>query len=614
MKKRVIISLSVAAALSLSAGTISVSSGWTLAGAPEQISISDIQNNSGCVKAVWRYDSSNPTQPWSLYHRDISSHSYGSINDLPQGSGFWVQGYDSSNCDISYGTTTPTTISNTYGAYGFSWTDVKSDYRYTVTDNKVDFNSTSYMFTLTANKNSGDDSRTEIHTNIDGELTAKARMKLTSSGLSCSAQIRTFTSSQNMTAGGTYISDSGVTLDNSTVYMMPLIKVYGKEIVAQVKLQDANGNYKKIYDADIGIHDDTAPYLNQEYVLKIELNGSILKFKAVKTDGTLVGDSAKTLDLSTKGIIANSFESMKLRATVSDTDTLTTSGDTAKFEVYYADAYDYISSPATTLTITNLETLGQVYQFEDDEDHWYGIFNIASGTNLISVVDYEYEGSVWENDENMSLDYTITDSSIMHLSDDTGFEADYEIVGTQQVTKIGTQSYTNLYLSDVNITVTASGTGETDTWDWAPTYYDGTQEQNVTTNLELKNMYLTNDNWFGGDNKYAMLSGSTSDTSGDVVKGVQDGLWDGCTVTADNDCKKIVRTTEVVGSWSYDSAGTYVDLPDKTKTLSVISDANSPTGYYVQSHDIEKVGTVWNEKILTGSDATQTLIQGILTD
>jgi hypothetical protein len=97
--------------VSLSAGTISVDNSWKLAGAPENISISDIQSNSGCVKAIWQYDSNDNN--WSLYYRGWdTSHLYNPIenNTLASGSGFWVLG--DGECDISYGDNvvlTPTT-------------------------------------------------------------------------------------------------------------------------------------------------------------------------------------------------------------------------------------------------------------------------------------------------------------------------------------------------------------------------------------------------------------------------------------------------------------------------------------------------------------------------
>ena len=75
MKKNVI-GLSVIAALSLCAGTIPVHNSWSLAGAPSDISIDDVKNNSNCVKAIWQYDASNSTKPWSLYHRTITNHGY----------------------------------------------------------------------------------------------------------------------------------------------------------------------------------------------------------------------------------------------------------------------------------------------------------------------------------------------------------------------------------------------------------------------------------------------------------------------------------------------------------------------------------------------------------
>ena len=46
----------------------------------------------------------------------------------------------------------------------------------------------------------------------------------------------------------------------------------------------------------------------------------------------------------------------------------------------------------------------------------------------------------------------------------------------------------------------------------------------------------------------------------------------------------------------------------------MIQDSESPTGYYLQSHGYDKVGSVFHEKLYTGEDVNESLIQGLLTN
>ena len=47
-------------------------------------------------------------------------------------------------------------------------------------------------------------------------------------------------------------------------------------------------------------------------------------------------------------------------------------------------------------------------------------------------------------------------------------------------------------------------------------------------------------------------------------------------------------------------------------TLSIIFNSNSDTDYSVQSIGQDKVGAVWHEKWLTGSEATEAVVQQLL--
>jgi hypothetical protein len=181
------------------------------------------------------------------------------------------------------------------------------------------------------------------------------------------------------------------------------------------------------------------------------------------------------------------------------------------------------------------------------------------------------------------------------------------IANTEQITEMNGTAYTDLYISDLEVHVTAAGSGWTDLWDdWAPSYFDGTNSIDVTNNTQLLDMYLVGDNWYGGESDRVMLAGTSGDTSGDIVE-ADCYEQTGGHYTCD-------RTTTVVGSWSFDaSSGISLDLPKETETLSVVANGSSSTGYFVQSVGMDKVGSVWNDSMLTGSDATAAIVQQMIS-
>ncbi len=272
------------------------------------------------------------------------------------------------------------------------------------------------------------------------------------------------------------------------------------------------------------------------------------------------------------------------------------------------------TSTATKLTWSQLASMTTpIIGVEEDEDHAeYSVWDINTSTFSITEKEYDYSDTSWEFDEKFGGTITPnTDYNISIVESVSDFGADIIIKDTKQITSIGDTTYSNLFVTDIEIVVTVSGLEETHMWNWAPTYWDGSSSVAVTTNTELKNMFLTNSNWFGDD--YAMMSGNTSDTSGNIVKGIQDGLWEGCTVTAENNCKKIVRTSAVIGSWTFDSNGIAMDLPRESQTLSIVSNTDSSTGYVIQSKSVDKVGSIWEEQLYTGSDVSESLTQSLLT-
>ena len=98
---RKVISLSMLLSASLFAGSLSVSNGWNLSGAIGDINSSSFSGSNNCVKALWTYSSSDTSQSWSLYHRDVTAHSYTQLTTIPQATGFWAL-VDGTNCFIDY--------------------------------------------------------------------------------------------------------------------------------------------------------------------------------------------------------------------------------------------------------------------------------------------------------------------------------------------------------------------------------------------------------------------------------------------------------------------------------------------------------------------------------
>jgi len=276
---------------------------------------------------------------------------------------------------------------------------------------------------------------------------------------------------------------------------------------------------------------------------------------------------------------------------------------------YFAPTNDVnvTSQAADTLAFGSFST---AYGFEEGDSDWYNAFTFA--TTSFTGTDYEYTGSSWEIEEDGTFSGTVTKNSDHNISiyeSSEGFGADIIFTQTEQITAIDGVSYTDLYLTDIEVHVTAVGIGWTDTWDWAPTIWDGSNEVAITTNAGLRDMYLTQDNW---TNDYAMLNGNAGDTSGTIVQGEVTGTVSGCTITSDDSCKKVERTTTQIGTWSFDTNGLHLDLPNEMQTLTMVSDTASPTGYYVQSVGQDKEGSIWHEKWLTGNDASQAVVQQLL--
>ena len=580
MKKKLLTSLSMAAALSLQAGTIPVVSGWTLAGAPSDISINDISANSNCVKAIWQYDGSLQ-QPWLLHHRDVSSHSYGSINNLAQGSGFWVLGDESSNCDINYestDTTSPIVAGAYYNSYGFRWLDRKDSDSYLVPNNAVDFVSSEYKFLFSSFHDSSIDSQTEIKTDVGEAYQVVGKVKLTSGSGDSSSHIAVRAGRSVMTTSTAFRTDNGL-ITTGNVYSVSRIQVRGDQIKARVHFEDSEGNKVEVFNETL-LNISTVGAAGIGTIKLNKDDQTILFVLKDSTGTTLLGSKLFTID--TNHYSFDKFDSVRVRTQIN----ADSSNSNVTAELYYVDAEPFLFTKATTLTIADLEAAGTYYNVDRGDD-WYDRWDLSTGT--FSATEYDYNGTNWESDGRFSVNYTIdtTNASVAHISSPiTGdnFAADLEIIRTKQL-----DDNTDLYISDVKYTVTSQGNLEVDTWDGSLNPMHGGNP--VTNRDELIDLFTdVNEYWHLGE---YMLS-----PDGVVVYAVANGTWD------DGNTKYIRGSVVSGASWSIDSNVPnefMIETPEEEKWLGIIGDATN--GYYIQEQSADRVGSVWYEQIITGTGA-----------
>jgi hypothetical protein len=258
----------------------------------------------------------------------------------------------------------------------------------------------------------------------------------------------------------------------------------------------------------------------------------------------------------------------------------------------------------------DLNSFTQGAMISSEDYNWYGSITKSSNTsNNGTWQDFEYYDNQWnqEDTDNITIDVNST-GALFSFPD--GFQMATRVVSTYQINSIGETSFSDLYISSVENTVVSSGSGWNDVNDWAPTYWDQENDTqvNVTTPQQLLTMYLVQNNWFSND--YAMLDGNVSDTSGNVVSGSWDGTsyYQNCD---EGDCRIIERTENVIGSWEFNGTAINVHLPKEYKTFSLVADQNSPTGFFVSEAGLDKVGSVWNDELLSGADATSQTVQTI---
>ncbi|MGM0519375.1 MAG: hypothetical protein ACQERD_07010 [Campylobacterota bacterium] len=265
-----------------------------------------------------------------------------------------------------------------------------------------------------------------------------------------------------------------------------------------------------------------------------------------------------------------------------------------------------IVTESTTAQIDLTSDFSNHISFNMDDFDWFDKMS-KTGTYLtFSPNEYEESSSgtaSWTTEEERSYDLSninATQANVKSTYD--GGEYNLTIGTTEKITSIDGTSYSDLYLTNLSIKVVTPGDGWTDVWDWAPKYWDGTQEITVKNNDQMLDMFLIGNNWFTND--YAMLDGTSTDTTGDVVQGVID--------TSETNYTKVDRTNNIIGSWEINTYGLHITLPDETMTMNIISSSNTSTGYALEVKGLDKVGSVWNEQMLWGSDATVTLIKDLI--
>lgn len=318
-----------------------------------------------------------------------------------------------------------------------------------------------------------------------------------------------------------------------------------------------------------------------------------LKFEMISSTSS----TGATISANVYKMINGMYELVGERAFFS-----TQAGLDAFVAIYYPQTNELNLTTEATTTLA-LGSFTSSINLENDSNDYYNTMSFDLTNLTFSAIDYENYGTAWTQEDTFGGSLVTNSNGTVTISESGGFVADINLTKTEKVLTVNGNAVTDLFISDVELTVTSVGTPWTDDWEWTPKDSNG---DNITTNQGLKEMFLTQDNWIGGDT-YAMLSGVTTATSGDVVKGVFSSYWENCTPTTDNDCKHITRTSEVIGSWSFDTiTGIFVDTPQETNTLSI-----STTGT-VQSIGNDKVGSVWHEKWLTGTGATQAITQELL--
>lgn len=590
MKKVTLLALSSVAALY--ATTITVPTGWSLLGAINGISPSQIT----CANTVWTYDSSGN---WNLYVKNpgtvTNNYGFNPIIGINMGQGFWVNNTSGSSCYLDFSATTPTTPIS-YNAFGYTFTDRKSDATYTVSNtlgtNNVVFNnsSTAPLFTLNAYKSDNNDSKAGLlfaglsDTNQLSSVDAKLKLVTGTTGYN-KAQLNAGRFA--ITGDTVNVGQAGIVLNEKGVFVLFEKRDATTSNLVETLLAPKNIN--------------TTNMVGKTVDARISVNGSTISYN-------ITGDvnASDTFTPSTL-TLASGIRYAEVRARNDDTTTTDGtlhSGDVTTVEFSAMGVLPYnVDINATPVTPLAFSSLGTFYMLENDDNNEYTKFVKSSST--FTGNDYKLDGTTWIQDEE-TFSGSVSNST---FTLPTGGVYQFNILSTQKINSVGTTNFNDLYMSQSTTTVVTAPTGyEYDTWDWTnPSYWNGTTQVAITdlNTLIAGFTNTTSGNRIGGDGDVMFLN-----TGGNVVRGAWDGTsyynTNGCT----GDCRIYTRTTEVVGSWTTSGNKILIDAPKENLSLEVKSISG---GYAIEEGWKDKVGAVWNEVILSGTDATDTVVQTYLS-
>jgi hypothetical protein len=591
--------------------------------------VSDL-NTSGipCARTVWVYDPSyTATNGWALYQTINSTnnnYNYPQLSTINQGQGFWVEATCNDTITFVDGTPVSGIVPMNFTMFNLNWTQtlIAPSYKPLVTylgDGNTIVPSDSNI-TLSTSKVAGYESRTQIETTVSS-MGAEASLMITDTATG-------YNKTQLRTHSDVYIPDdiktsSGLQSNNVTAQCM--ITITGKKMSAQVYLTDGTKDVE-VYNQNMYYDETTMVFLNNQLDLKIVSDDTSVTFSAISSNSSI--SIPPVTFTRPAGVVSYGVKTIKLRTKIDDDDAIAnseTSGDTVSAQIYnvtplYAQNDIGIDINTTALTDSSKQVLFTTFTTGIDlslEKGWFGAFSYNPTDNNLTITDYDYDGTTWQSDTPHSGTITINNSDTNATFNSDEDSSSYNIVfgTTEKITAIdGNTSFgaMDLYKTPMTITVLDGGDGWTDSWGWAPMDYNTTTP--ITTNQQLLDMYLTQNNWFD-DSTYAMLDGTIGATSGDIVSGYVTGTFacdnDGDSVQ-DDICQSVAKSSTVIGSWTFDTNGIHLDMPFELQTLSMVADSSSPTGYFVQSYGVDKVGSVWQEYMITGADlsveATQTLL------
>lgn len=208
--------------------------------------------------------------------------------------------------------------------------------------------------------------------------------------------------------------------------------------------------------------------------------------------------------------------------------------------------------------------------FDVSEGDGYDKIIVNSQTNITDKR-YEFNGTDFILQDTMDINITINSDNNFSYSITGGERGDIIINEIKEIVAVDDVNVSGLKYISVTSYITQEGEGFWDLEGWQPTYYDDSQNKSVqiTDIVTFKNQFIDpNGGYWNGepDNNVWMFaeSNDTTVTSGNVVRAQFNGYWENCTPSNEYDCKKFIRTNEVIGQWSLQNDILTVNLSDET--------------------------------------------------